>query len=151
MPLSAEDRCEICDTIALHGHLVDAGAHDRLVEVFTPDLDLDLSGVGLKPVPIADRARALEVYIAAGKRRGTGSTISMHVTNTVVRGDGAGAKAWSKAIIVDISGSVSCYTYEDQLIRTAQGWRVRRRRIDTLQEPGSGLLPAPRRDPNASA
>lgn len=140
MSLSVDDRWRIHETIALHGHLVDAGAHDRLDEVFTPNLELDLGGADLEPVPIADPDRALEVYIAAGKRR-PGKAVAMHVTNTLVRENGGGATAWSKAMLVDAAGGISCFTYEDHLVRTGDGWRIRRRRIDARRDPGQGPAP----------
>lgn len=70
MRLTADDRCEIQKTIALHSHLCDAGAYDRFDEVFTPDLEVDVSDLGLAPVPAGDPSRPrLDTYIAFAKRR----------------------------------------------------------------------------------
>ena len=47
--LPAEERLAIYELISLHGHLMDAGAFDRLDELFTDDFvyDLDAFGYGL--------------------------------------------------------------------------------------------------------
>lgn len=63
----------------------------------------------------------------------------MHATNTVVRKDGDGARAWSKGFTVNVDGSVASFVYEDQLVRTTDGWRIRRRKVSPRREPGRGV------------
>ncbi|MDT7746007.1 MAG: hypothetical protein QOE59_5085 [Actinomycetota bacterium] len=142
MDLTADDRLEIHEVIALHGHLTDAGAYDRFGEVFTPDLEIDAGDVGRAPLRTGDPERPrLEAYIAAAHRIGPGSTLSLHVTNIVVRADGDGARAWSKSIAVHEDGSAAGYAYDDQLVRTSRGWRIRHRTVSARREPGRGGEP----------
>jgi hypothetical protein len=65
----------------------------------------------------------------------------VHVTNVVVGEDGDGARAWSKGITVNQDGSIASFTYEDQFVRAAQGWRIRRRKVSPRREPGGGVEP----------
>ena len=142
MSLSVGDRLEIHEVIALHGHLCDAGRYGRFDEVFTPDLEVDVSDLGLRQVPAGDSSQSrLETYIAVAHSRGPGGTLAMHVTNVVIREDGDGARAWSKGITVSHDGSIASFTYEDQLVRTSQGWRIRRRKVSPRREPGRGVEP----------
>jgi hypothetical protein len=142
MSLSVGDRLEVHEVIALHGHLCDAGSYARFGEVFTPDLEVDVSDLGLRPVPADDSSRSrLETYIAVAHRRAPGSALAMHVTNVIVGEDGDGARAWSKGITVNQDGSVASFTYEDQLVRTSRGWRIRRRKVSPRREPGRGVEP----------
>jgi hypothetical protein len=143
MRLSAEDKLEIHEVIALHGHLCDAEAYDRFDEVFAPDLEVDASALGLAPLPPRDPSRPrLETYIAVAHERGAGSTVAMHVTSIIVRADGeAGARAWSKGFTVAPDGTIASYTYEDRLVRAAGGWRIRHRTIAPRRTPGGGAEP----------
>jgi SnoaL-like domain len=110
MSLTVDDRLEIHEVIALHGHLCDAGAYGRFDEVFTPDLEVDASDLGLAPLPPADPSRPrLEMYIAAAHRIGPGGTLALHVTNVMVREDGDGARAWSKGLAVNQDGSAASF------------------------------------------
>src|SRR3954466_11315009 len=113
MTLTAEDRLQIQEVIALHGHLCDAGAYDRFDWVFTSDLEVDTSDLGLAPLPPHDQYESrLAMYIAVAQRRGPGNILGMHVTNVVVREDGDGARAWSKGLTVNLDGSVASFVYE---------------------------------------
>ena len=142
MTLTADDRLEICEVIALHGHLCDAAAYGRFDEVFTPDFEVDASGLGRGPLPAGDPSRPrLEAYIAAAQRIGPGDALALHVTNVLVREDGDDARAWSKGFAVNRGGSVSSFTYEDQLVRTSQGWRIEHRKVSARREPGRGVEP----------
>jgi SnoaL-like domain len=142
MTLTADDRLEINEVISLHGHLCDAGAYERLDLVFAPDLVVDASDLGLAPLHAGDPSRIrLDSYIAAAHRRGPGQTLALHVTNIVVRDDGDGARAWSKAFALNQDGSVTSFTYEDDLVRTSEGWRILRRKISARREPGRGVEP----------
>lgn len=151
MFLTADDRAEIHEVIALHGHLCDAGSYDRFDEVFTPDLVVDAGDLGLGPLPAGDPSRShLDAYIAAAHRRGPSRTLAVHVTNVMVRQDGDGAaRAWSKAITVHQDGSVASYSYEDQLVRTRRGWRIRHRTVSARREPGRGVEPLGRSERTA--
>jgi hypothetical protein len=141
MSLTVGDRLEIHEVIALHGHLCDAGAYARFGEVFTSDLEVDASDLGLMPLPTDPSRTRLDTYIAAAHRRGPGGTLALHVTNVVVCEEGGGARAWSKGIALNQDGSAAGFTYEDQLVRTGQGWRIRHRRISARREAGRGAEP----------
>lgn len=142
MSLTADDRVEINEVIALHGHLCDAAAYGRFDEVFTPDLEVDAGDLALAPLPAGDPSRPrLETYIAAAHRIGPGSTLGLHVTNVIAREDGDGARAWSKGMAVNQDGSVASFIYEDQLVRTSRGWRIRHRKVSARREPGHGVEP----------
>ncbi|UQU65794.1 nuclear transport factor 2 family protein [Couchioplanes caeruleus] len=137
--MTADDRLEIQEVIALHGHLCDAAAYERFDLVFTPDLVVDTSDLGLAPVhPHDEHESRLAMYIAVARRRGPGNVLGMHATNVVVREDGEGARSWSKGLTVNVDGSVASFVYEDQLVRTPHGWRIRHRKVSPRREPGGG-------------
>lgn len=139
--LAPEDRLDIREVIELHGHLADGGAVERLDEVFHPDLELDLSALGFEKVPASASGTALDAYIEAGRRRGPGEGLAMHASNIIIREHGDGAQAWSKGMIVNRDGSISCFSYQDDLVRTGVGWRIRRRTITPRRDPGQGPTP----------
>jgi hypothetical protein len=142
MSLTADDRVEIHEVLALHGHLCDAGAYERFYEVFTPDLEVDAGDLGRRPLPAGDTSRPrLDTYIAAARRIGPGETLALHASNIIVREDGDGARAWSKGLTVKKDGSVASFTYVDRLVRTSGGWRIRHRKVSVSQKPGGALEP----------
>ncbi|MFG3140099.1 nuclear transport factor 2 family protein [Streptomyces sp. NPDC048211] len=142
MSLTGSDRLEIHEVIALHGHLCDAGAYERFDEVFTADLVVDASALGLAPLPAPGLSgRRLDLYIAAAHRHGSDGPLAHHVTNVIAREDGEGARAWSKGIALNQDGSVASFTYEDQLVRTGRGWRIRHRKVSVRREAGRGVEP----------
>jgi SnoaL-like protein len=139
--LTADDRLQIHEVIALHGHLCDAGAYERFDLVFTPDLVVDTSDLGLAPLdPHDEHESRLAMYIAVAHRRGPGDVLGMHATNVIVREDGDGARAWSKGFTVKLDGSVASFVYEDQLVRTTFGWRIRHRKVSPRREPGGAVV-----------
>ncbi|MEU1013552.1 nuclear transport factor 2 family protein [Streptomyces sp. NPDC005890] len=83
----------------------------------------------------------LDMYIAAAHRHGSDGPLAHHVTNVIVREDGDGARAWSKGMALNQDGSVASVTYEDQLVRTRQGWRIRHRKISARRKAGHGVEP----------
>lgn len=129
MTLSVGDRLDIHELLALHGHLVDEGSFDRLGELFTDDVSYDLTplgGTALSGIAaIAESAREL----------GDRNPVAHLVTNIVVTDRDGEVTTRSKFIGVRRDGSVGSGVYDDLLRRTAEGWRIARRRVSLRREP----------------
>ena len=122
--MNLEDRAAITDLIAMHGHYVDTGQLDRLAELLADDITYDTTDLGGNVM--VGIANLREAAIALGERNPVGH----HVTNTVVTAvDADRASAISKFIGVMADGSCGSGTYEDTLVRGAEGWRITHRRI----------------------
>lgn len=136
MALTLEDRLAITELIALHGHLADEGELDRMAEVFTPDVEYDLTDFGQGTITglteLVDSALAL----------GEGNPVAHHVTNVVIEelAEG-GARARSKGLGIRADGSCGSVTYEDTVVRVGTGWRISRRRVKARRVPLNGSTP----------
>ncbi|WP_328685425.1 nuclear transport factor 2 family protein [Streptomyces sp. NBC_00343] len=136
MALTLEDRLAITELIALHGHLVDEGELDRLTEVFTPDVEYDLTDFGQGTLTgltqLTDAALAL----------GAANPVAHHVTNVVIEelADGR-IRARSKGLGIKADGSCGSVTYVDTVVRVGAGWRITRRRVEARRVPLNGLTP----------
>ena len=121
-----EDRAEIGELIARYGPAVDSGAADAVAAMWTPDgtyrfddVELDAAGVrGLVSLP--SHLEYLE--------RGCGHILSAPTIR--IDGDTAVAVTHSAVMVHDgtrwLGERVSANRWE--LVRTAEGWRVHRRR-----------------------
>ena len=128
--LSIEDRVAITELIAMHGHLVDSGRLDRLVELFTDDVVYDVSALGGDPLIGPGALRD------AGLALGDNNPVGHHVTNTVItEAAGDTVRALSKAIGIMTDGTCGSSTYEDTVVRTDAGWRISHRRIVPHRKP----------------
>ena len=112
--LDVADRLAICELIARHGHLVDAGRLDDLGEVFVADVVYDLTDLGSGTTVGLDQLR--NMALEAGERNPVGH----HVTNTIVEDilDKDRVRVRSKAIGVRADGSAGSLTYVDVVVRT---------------------------------
>jgi ketosteroid isomerase-like protein len=115
---------EICQVIALIGHLVDHQQWDRLDEVFTEDGTFVLASGAVHEGLDAVRAMMLEFT----------HPLAHYTTNIVVdvAPDGASAMAISKCINPHRAGHLVIADYADELVRTDAGWRIRRRAATIL-------------------
>ncbi len=130
MALGTEDRLAIYELIALHGHLMDDGAFDRLDELFTEDFVYDLHALGYGE--LSGRQALVDASLALGDRNPLGH----HVTNALIVAGGAdSATVHSKGIGVQTDGTSGSVIYEDQLLRTSQGWRIVRRTVIPRKRP----------------
>jgi hypothetical protein len=128
--LTAEDRSAITDLINRHGHLIDAGAFDRLHELFTSDAAYDVTDLG------GGILVGLEAARAAALALGAGNPVAHHVTNIVVTESAGGlVRALSKGLGVMADGSCGSVTYEDRIERRAQGWRIAHRVVRARRTP----------------
>jgi SnoaL-like protein len=136
MALDVADRLAIMETVALHGHLVDAGELDRMHEAFTADVAYDVTDLGFGVL------EGLSAVEAAGWQLGARNPVGHHVTNTVVgEPDGEGrVPVRSKGIGIQADGSCGSMTYEDTVVHTEAGWRISRRRIRAHRVPLGGRV-----------
>jgi hypothetical protein len=134
MTLALEDRLAVTALIALHGHLVDAGALDRMYEVFTEDVVYDLSDFG------QGELTGLVAVKEAALALGAGNPVAHHVTNVCVEeitDDRVHAR--SKGLGVMADGSCGSVTYEDTVVRVGGQWRISHRRMLARKVPLNGL------------
>lgn len=130
MALTADDRTAICDLIALHGHLVDAGHLDRLDALFTPDVVYDVSDLG------GSALEGLDAIRRAALALGAGNPVAHHVTNIVLTEvSPTEVRALSKGLGINLDGTCGSVTYEDTAVMTANGWRISHRRIQARRVP----------------
>lgn len=122
--LSLADRIELLELQHLYGHVLDRGLWERIGHVFSEDAVFDPSNVGLPAMHgLAEiREKLLPLEDAAGPRR------CHHSTNAViVEGSGDRARMLSKYICSSEGSAISYGEYEDDLVRTSEGWRIARR------------------------
>jgi ketosteroid isomerase-like protein len=127
---AAEDRIAIHELIGLHGQLFDAGAFERLDELFTEDVVYDVEDLG------GGQLRGIAAIRAAAQVLGDQNPLGHHTTNVVVSELGNDvARVNSKGIGINLDGSVTSVTYEDVVRRTAQGWRLASRTVRLRRRP----------------
>lgn len=131
MTLNIEDRLDILEVLALHGHLVDAGELDRMGEVFAEDATFDLTDFDAGIVTGLERLRAAALAL------GDGNPVGHHVTNTVLTAalDDGRVRALSKGIGINAGATCGSVTYEDTVVRGSAGWRIAYRRIVARRRP----------------
>ncbi|WP_405865694.1 nuclear transport factor 2 family protein [Streptomyces sp. NBC_00005] len=112
-----DDIIEIERVLSLWGHVLDDRAWKRLGECLTNDAIYDASVYGFEPVQGIDM---IETMLRDGEH-----AVAHHVTNIVViPGDTEVTHVRSKGLGIRHDGTVSSATYHDEMVRTANGWRV---------------------------
>jgi hypothetical protein len=123
--LDAETRWQVSEVLARYGHIVDNQEWDYLPLVFTPDATLDVQYTTVGGLP------AIKDFLTPGDR-----WQSHHTLNTTTKYLGQGeVSAWSRFLIVEAAGTTISGDYVDVLIPTADGWRVRSRRVSLRNRP----------------
>ncbi|WP_329243314.1 nuclear transport factor 2 family protein [Streptomyces sp. NBC_01478] len=130
MTLPLEDRLAITELIALHGHLVDEGELDRAAEVFTPDVEYDVTDFGQGTLT------GLPQLVDASLALGTANPVAHHVTNVVIEESTEGqVRVRSKGLGIRTDGSCGSVTYVDTVVRVGAGWRISRRKVSARRTP----------------
>lgn len=133
MAIAAEDRAAITELISLHGHLCDSGELERLDEVFTMDVEYDLTDFGQQTL------HGVRACVAAARALGDLNPVGHHVTNVVLTDAEDGrVRGRSKGIGVSADGACGSVTYEDTIVRGPQGWRISRRKVLARRVPLGG-------------
>ena len=124
MTLAPDDRAEITELLARHGHLFDDGEFDRLNLLFTASVRYDVTAFG------GGVLQGIEAIRAATLALGDRNPVGHHVTNVVLTEQPDGSvRARSKGIGVYADGTAGSVTYEDEIVRTGDGWRIDARTV----------------------
>ena len=121
MPLTTTDRLAIHELVSLHGHLADDRRSEDLDLLLTPDASYDVSAYGLGVV------QGLPALIELFSSAPGDQPIGHHVTNVIVTADpdlDDRAQVRSKGLSVMADGRAGTVVYEDNVVRTADGWRI---------------------------
>ncbi|BBX69091.1 nuclear transport factor 2 family protein [Mycolicibacterium psychrotolerans] len=126
----AEDKQEITDVLIRYATGIDTRDWPLFRTVFTEDCRLDYGEIGIWHGVDAVTEFMVAAHAPAGH--------TMHrITNPVVTvdGDTARARAYVDALIMaadNESGVHAAGVYDDEFVRTGQGWRLARRRFTTV-------------------
>ena len=124
MTLAPDDRAEITELLARHGHLFDDGEFDRLDLLFTASVRYDVTAFG------GGVLQGIEAIRAATLALGDRNPVGHHVTNVVLTEQPDGSvRVCSKGIGVYADGTAGSVTYEDEIVRTGEGWRIDARTV----------------------
>lgn len=120
--LTADDRLAIHELLSLHGHLAD----DRRTDfdaLFTADIEYDIEAYGLGVV------RGLDALAKIFTARPGNQPIGHHVTNVMIEQANGAVRVRSKGLSVMADGTAGTVIYDDEVRKTANGWRLARRRV----------------------
>jgi hypothetical protein len=116
-------------------HIIDHRDWPSLKEVFSDDAVYDLSYRNLPP---AEGRDAIGEMMAASYTRDFDHLLGHHNMNFWVHEDPDGVvRADSKVICVMADGTSTCADFQDDLVKTAEGWRIKRRVATTRDPKGS--------------
>ncbi|MEO6511330.1 MAG: nuclear transport factor 2 family protein [Nocardioides sp.] len=126
MSFSTADRLAIHELVSLHGHLADGRRAEDLGLLLTPEATYDVTRYGLGVV------RGLPALIELFTSAPGDQPVGHHVTNVIVTPDpdsGDRACVRSKGLSVMADGRAGTVVYEDDVVRTASGWRIHARTV----------------------
>jgi hypothetical protein len=119
--LSAEEIIAIHQLLALYGHAADSATQDIFDEVFTEDA-VFVSQVSQVRLEGLSRIKA---WFALGKPP---HPPAHQTTNVVVLGSGPEVRVRSKYLAINPeTGAARLGDYEDVVVKTAYGWRIKQR------------------------
>lgn len=124
------DREEIIDLMIRYATAIDSRQYQLLSTVFTADADLDYGEVG-KWTGAAEVTEFMDLAHA-------GAANTLHrMSNQVVAldGDSATVRSYVDALILgpDGSGVNAIGYYDDEAVRTADGWRIAKRTFTSVR------------------
>jgi hypothetical protein len=120
--VETRDIVEIQQLMALYGHAVDAADQSMLPLVFTEDAVFDATAGGYDLMESRD---AIAAWFALGKPP---HPPSHHMTNAYVYEANGETRVKSKWLIINVrNGTVLSGDYDDLVVRTTEGWRIKRR------------------------
>jgi len=119
----AGDRDAIRDLLARYTYNGDRGRLAEMAACFAE------GGVLEFPGKAPQGPAAIEAALSSGTRDARLTFIRHHITNPLISVDGDGATARSYFTVHSNFGPDHSGTYDDRLVRTANGWRFAHRRV----------------------
>ena len=119
----AADRDAIRDLLARYTYNGDRGRVDALTACFTAEGVLEYPGASPKG------SDAIAASLGSGTRDPRLTFVRHHITNPLIAVDGDTATARSYFAVHSDFGPDHSGTYDDRLVRTADGWRFAHRRV----------------------
>ena len=122
-----EDRQEIADLLVRYARAVDDGDDEQLARCFTADAEATFAGV-----PAGVGGRAITSFLRSTMGTATRLASTHNVANITVTVRGDEADAISNAVVYGVRGDppemrARGVRYDDLLVRTPDGWRIKRR------------------------
>lgn len=144
---SNDDKAEIIEALNMYGFALDARAWDLFDRVFTPDVEAVFGPAGAAWVGLDVFKKSFAEFH---------DTLDSHVHTMMgqivhVDGDTANAFSYGNWLLVRHAaegGSSWLGTgyYDDELVRTEDGWRIKRRVCRLLSWSGNPSVPEPQRE-----
>jgi uncharacterized protein (TIGR02246 family) len=135
-PMNAQDYFEIQQLYAKYNHAIDSGDAEGYADTFTPDGVFNNN---------TGRDALVKFVKETWVGRMNGATRQHWNTNLMINGDSKQAKGSVYLMLVDLSTKpVSVMTmamYDDQLVKTPQGWRFTKRQTKRVGPPPAAPAP----------
>ena len=120
MQLTLEDRLDLCEIPGRYGDSIDDRNWDQLRTIFTEDAVFDLTGVG------ARRLVGINEIILFMEEEAAHPRTHM-MTNVYTNPSAEGAELRFRIVALLGQGKTGTASYYDQVVKTADGWRVKYR------------------------
>jgi hypothetical protein len=118
--VGTDDFVEIQQLLARYCHVVDGKDWDRLPSVFAGDAAVTVAGIYPTTTGLVELRRLYSVTMR--------HPVAHHSTSViVVEESGGGARVSSKWVTVRADGTAGTGVYEDVVVHTPDGWRIRER------------------------
>ncbi|KKC23957.1 nuclear transport factor 2 family protein [Sphingomonas sp. SRS2] len=128
MTQKSEDYVEIYNLLGKYSNVFDFREWDRLGELFTTDAILDPSSEGY---PVITGLEAMKAIFPQNPPPNVHTNLNFVIEDY----DGTHAKVHTRALTIDAERKVVPGYYEDDLIKTSDGWRIARRLVHQLLPP----------------
>ena len=120
--MESEDILAIHDLLARYGHVVDDADWSALSDVFADEAVFDLEALRRGSAHGTEELRACFARLD--------HPLAHHTTNVTIEPDGTQrARVRCKYLVVSDDGTTRTGEYHDEVVHTAQGWRLQRRTV----------------------
>jgi uncharacterized protein (TIGR02246 family) len=137
-PMTAQDYFEIQQLYAKYNHAIDSGNADAYADTFTPDGVFNNN---------AGREALVKFIKDTWMGRMSGATRQHWNTNLMISGDSKAAKGSVYLMLVDLATKpasiMTMAMYDDELVKTPQGWRFTKRQTKRAGPPAAPAAAAP--------